>query len=78
MPSTPKARNARTLSSLTQRLKRQHRRLEQLIARESRHKLPDFLRLQHLKKLRLSVKEKLGRAEGVIRTIGKPIRPDAA
>lgn len=78
MPSKPKIGNARTLSSLTQRLKRQHRRLEQLIARESRHKLPDFLRLQHLKKLRLSVKERLTHTEGVMRTIGKPIRPDAA
>ena len=78
MPSKAKTGNARTLSSLIQRLKRQHRRLEQLIARESRHRLPDFLKLQHLKKLRLNVKEKLVHTEGIMRTIGKPIRPDAA
>lgn len=78
MPSEPKSRNLRSLSNLTQRLKRQHRRLEQMIARESGHKLPDFLRLQHLKKHRLNVKQRIHQIEGVLRAIGKPIRPDAA
>lgn len=78
MPNKPKTRNMRSLSALTQRLKRQLHRLEQLIRRESRHKLPDFLALQRLKKLRLKVKENLCKVEGVMRTIGKPIRPNPA
>lgn len=75
---TGKQRNVRNLVDQTQRLKRQHHRLQQLIARESRHKLPDFLRLQHLKRLRLSVKERIHRMDGVLRTISKPTPPHPA
>ncbi|MEM9138777.1 MAG: YdcH family protein [Pseudomonadota bacterium] len=78
MRNAEKATNARTLSMLYQRLKRQHHQLDQKIASESQHKLPDFLRLQKLKRLRLRVKEQICQVDGVLRTIGKPIWPDAA
>ena len=78
MPNDKKARRVQTMSMLAQRLKRQHHRLDQVIASESRNKLPDFLKLQRLKRLRLRVKDKLFEVEGVMRTIGKPIWPGAA
>lgn len=71
-------RNTRIMSMLVQRQKRKHHRLDQAIASESKSKLPDLLKLQRLKRLRLRIKDEIFRLDGVMRTIGKPIRPDAA
>jgi hypothetical protein len=49
------------MSSSTYRLTQTHRRLDEAIAREMRHRLPDSLKLLRLKKLRLAVKDRLAR-----------------
>jgi hypothetical protein len=78
MTKPPKSRNTLSLSTAIQRLKRQHHRLDQKIALASAHKLPNLLELQRLKRLKLRTKEKMLSLEGVLNTIGRPIRPDAA
>jgi hypothetical protein len=47
------------VNAITYRLTRIHRRLDDEIRRELRHRLPDSLRLLRLKKLRLAVKDRL-------------------
>lgn len=47
------------MSAATFRLTDIHRRLDEAITRESRALLPDSLKLLRLKKLRLSVKDRL-------------------
>lgn len=41
------------------RLLGQHQRLDEAVRREQRRRLPDTLRLQRLKKLKLAVKDRL-------------------
>jgi uncharacterized protein len=47
------------MSAATMRLSNIHRRLDESITRESRALLPDTQKLVRLKKLRLSVKDRL-------------------
>ena len=47
------------MSSATYRLTRIHRSLDEAIQRELTRRLPDSLRLLRLKRLRLSVKDRL-------------------
>ena len=78
MQSSPKPRNARSLTNAMLRLKREHRRLDQLIVFEDRLKAPDSLKLQRLKRLRLAVKEKLQSLEQMLRAMATPVRPQTA
>jgi hypothetical protein len=78
MKKTPVQRNVRTLSDQTQLLKQHRHRLDQLITFASVGKTPDLTLVQRLKKRREDVKTKILNLEGVLRTIGKPIRPSAA
>ncbi len=78
MQSSEKPRNVRNLTNAMLRLKREHRRLDQLIVFEGRHMLPDSLRLQRLKRLRLTVKERFQSLENLLRTFATPVRPQVA
>ena len=49
------------MNALTYRLTLVHRKLDDEIGRELKRRLPDWLRLLRLKKLRLAVKDRLHR-----------------
>jgi uncharacterized protein YdcH (DUF465 family) len=50
-----------TMNAMIERLIAAHRMINREIRRELRHRLPDSLRLKHLKKQRLAVKDRLFR-----------------
>ena len=78
MTTVARPRRVRALINSIQRLKREHHRLDQQIAVESRSKIPDVLKLQRLKRLKLLAKEKLVALEGMVNGVCKPVRPRIA
>ena len=78
MQNSQKPRNLRNLTNALLRLKREHSRLDQQIVFEGGHKMPDSLKLQRLKRLRLAAKEKLHALERGLRALATLVRPQTA
>ncbi|MEM1048484.1 MAG: YdcH family protein [Pseudomonadota bacterium] len=61
-----------------QTLETLHADLEDRIAVESIRPLPDTLRIQKMKRLRLRAKDEIAAIAGVLRTVSRPPLPEAA
>ncbi len=69
---------SRVLEQRYASLKTRHAEIEGHIREEMMRPMPDFLAIQALKRRRLRVKEHLETVTGVMRTVSRPVAPDAA
>ncbi|MEM7507331.1 MAG: YdcH family protein [Pseudomonadota bacterium] len=69
MHQDKKIHSAHTLAAWHQSLKRKHADVDAMIREESQQTLPDFLKIQELKRYRLHVKDEIKSIEGVLRTV---------
>lgn len=71
------AARARSIAARRHALERRHARLEAKIAQESARPLPDPMRVQWLKRIRLRLKDEVASLEGVLRTLSRARQPGA-
>ncbi|MEM9045607.1 MAG: YdcH family protein [Pseudomonadota bacterium] len=71
-------RNNKSLTHWREVIHERRAYIEERLAQENRHPLPDFLMVQALKRERLRLKDELTLIEGVVRTVGKPPEPEVA
>lgn len=67
-----------SLTGRLQSLHQLHARVEERLREEMRRPLPDALRVQRLKKVRLRTKDEITSIVNLLHGLGRPHAPDAA